>query len=208
MQTLEVENTYTQIDVPQVRRICDLVLNKGMNNSEKFEYLRMSESEKDKIREKVLIEERKEEAKKEKEQIKERKSKEPIESVKQKIYVFVLNMRGQPLMPTSPRKARLLLKQKKAKVISRCPFKIQLTYPTGENKQSINLGVDSGYQHIGLSATTDKKELFSADVELRTDISDKLQEKSMYRRGRRNRNTRYREMRWKNRGQKPQKKWV
>ena len=31
--------------------------------------------------------------------------------------VYVLNMRGKPLMPTSPRKARILLKEKKAKVV-------------------------------------------------------------------------------------------
>ncbi|MCI0184722.1 RRXRR domain-containing protein [Sulfoacidibacillus ferrooxidans] len=30
--------------------------------------------------------------------------------------VFVLNQYGQPLMPRSPRKVRLLLKQQKAKV--------------------------------------------------------------------------------------------
>ncbi|MCK5587728.1 MAG: RRXRR domain-containing protein, partial [Candidatus Lokiarchaeota archaeon] len=38
------------------------------------------------------------------------------------MYAYVLNMRGQPLMPTTPRKARLLLKEVKAIVINRCPF--------------------------------------------------------------------------------------
>lgn len=37
-------------------------------------------------------------------------------------YVYVLNKHGEPLMPCSPRKARLLLKQKKACVIKRTPF--------------------------------------------------------------------------------------
>ena len=31
MQTLEERNTYTQIDAPQVHRICDLVLNKDLS---------------------------------------------------------------------------------------------------------------------------------------------------------------------------------
>ncbi len=170
----------------------------GMSFAKKIEYLNMSDAERGKIIEKVLIQERKEKKQKEKEQAKDRKPKELLEH--QKVYVFVLNMRGQPLMPTSPRKARLLLKKKKAKVVKRCPFTIQLNYPTGENKQSIKLGIDSGYEHVGLSATTDKKELFSAHVTLRTDIPDKMTEKAMYRKGRRNRNTRYREPRWLNRG--------
>ena len=57
-------------------------------------------------------------------------------------------------MPCSPAKARLLLKEKKAIVKRRTPFTIQLTIATGEAKQPITLGVDSGYKHIGLSATT------------------------------------------------------
>ena len=41
-------------------------------------------------------------------------------------YVYVLNKHGEPLMPCSPRKVRLLLKQKKACVIKRTPFTIKL----------------------------------------------------------------------------------
>ena len=78
--------------------------------------------------------------------------------------VYVLNMRGQPLMPTTPRKARILLKEDKAKVVKRTPFTIQLKYVTGETKQEIVLGVDSGFDNIGLSAITAKKEVYSAEV--------------------------------------------
>ncbi len=52
--------------------------------------------------------------------------------VSDNMYVFVLNMRKRPLMPTSCRKARLLLKQGKAVVIKKFPFTIQLTYQTGD----------------------------------------------------------------------------
>ena len=62
-------------------------------------------------------------------------------------------------MPCSPRKARLLLKQNKAKVIKREPFTIQLKYATGEVKQDINLGIDAGSKQIGVSATTEKEVL-------------------------------------------------
>ena len=57
--------------------------------------------------------------------------------------IYVLNQRGKPLMPCSPRKARLLLKEEKADVVNRTPFTIQLTMATGESKQDIKLGVDS-----------------------------------------------------------------
>lgn len=102
-------------------------------------------------------------------------------------------------MPCSPRKARVLLKEGKAKVVQRTPFTIQLTVPTGETKQEITLGVDSGFTHVGLSAVSDKEELFSADVTLRTDMVKLNSERAMYRGNRRYRKTRYRKPRFLNR---------
>lgn len=103
----------------------------------------------------------------------------------QDLRVPVLNMRGEPLMPATPAKARRLLKAKKAKVVTRKPFTIQLKYATGETKQPITLGVDAGYKKIGVSAVSSKNELLSAEVTLRTDIKKKLQNRAMYRRTRR-----------------------
>ena len=68
--------------------------------------------------------------------------------------VFVLNMRGKPLMPCSPAKARHMLKAGKAVVVRRTPFTIKLTIATGETKQDVTLGVDAGARHVGISATT------------------------------------------------------
>ncbi|NQE04404.1 CRISPR-associated endonuclease Cas9 [ANME-1 cluster archaeon GoMg1] len=45
-------------------------------------------------------------------------------------------------MPTTPHKARKVLEEGKAKVVSRTPFVIQLVYPTGEAKQDITLGIE------------------------------------------------------------------
>lgn len=90
-------------------------------------------------------------------------------------------------MPTTPRKARKLLKSGKANVAKRTPFTIQLTIATGETKQDIVLGVDSGYKTIGISAVSDKGELFASEIKLRTDIKDLLTERCQYRRTRRNR---------------------
>lgn len=75
-------------------------------------------------------------------------------------YVYVLNKHGEPLMPCSPRKARLLLKQKKACVIKRTPFTVKLLYGSAGYKQPVTLGVDAGSKHIGISATTEKHELY------------------------------------------------
>ena len=110
-------------------------------------------------------------------------------------------------MPTTPCKARKLLKQGKAKVVKREPFTIQLLYATGETKQDITLGVDAGSKIIGLSATTDKQELFSAEVELRNDIVDLLSTRREFRRTRRNR-LRYRKPRFLNRVYSKSKGWL
>lgn len=101
------------------------------------------------------------------------------------MFVYVLNKHGKPLMPCKPRKARILLKEKKAKVFNRTPFTIQLLYGSSGYKQSINLGVDAGSKYIGLSATTMGKELFKATVELRQDISKLLKSRKNQRRNRR-----------------------
>ena len=119
---------------------------------------------------------------------------EPVRypSMENTLKVFVLNMRGQPLMPCSPPKARKLLRAGKAVPVRRTPFVIQLTVPTGETKQPITLGVDAGYKHVGLSATTAKEELLASEVELRQDVTGLLSDRLALRRARRNRKTRHR----------------
>ena len=122
--------------------------------------------------------------------------------------VFVLNMRGQPLMPCSPPKARKLLRAGKAVPVRRTPFVIQLTVPTGETKQPITLGVDAGYKHVGLSATTAKEELLASEVELRQDVTGLLSDRLALRRARRNRKTRCRAPRFDNRVRSKHKGWL
>lgn len=110
-------------------------------------------------------------------------------------------------MPCSASKARKLLKQNKAKVVKREPFTIQLLYPTGESIQNIILGVDAGSKTIGLSATTEKQELFSAEVQIRNDVVDLLSTRRQNRRTRRNR-LRYRKVRFLNRVKSKNKGWL
>ena len=117
--------------------------------------------------------------------------------------VYVISQNGQPLMPTENHaKVRILLKNKKAKVIKRCPFTIQLAYDSTNYTQDITLGVDAGSKYIGLSATTKSKVLFESDVELRNDIVNLLSVRRQNRRTRRNRKTRYRKPRFNNRRRK------
>ena len=117
-------------------------------------------------------------------------------------------MRGKPLMPTSPPRARKLLKAGKARVARREPFTIRMMVPTGETLQSVTLGMDCGYRHVGLSATTQKEELIASEVELRDDVSKLLSDRLELRRSRRNRKTRYRAPRFDNRVHSKNKGWL
>ena len=114
--------------------------------------------------------------------------------------VYVLNIDGQPLMPTDRHgKVRHLLKDGRAEVVKCCPFTIRLLYDSTHYTQDIVLGVDAGSKHIGLSGTTETKELYASDVELRNDIVDLISTRRQNRRFRRNRKTRYRKARFLNR---------
>ena len=123
--------------------------------------------------------------------------------------VYVSDKDGQPLMPTKRYgKVRHLLKEGKAKVVRRMPFTIQLLYDSGEHTQPVDLGVDAGSKHIGLSACSDKAELFAAEVEPRDAISKHLTSRKESRRTRRSRKTRYREPRFDNRTHHKKEGWL
>ena len=79
--------------------------------------------------------------------------------------VYVLDQEGRPLMPTNRHgKVKHLLREGKAKVVKRTPFTIQLLYESTHYTQDIILGVDAGSKTIGMSATTEKQEVFVAEV--------------------------------------------
>ncbi|MDR1537296.1 MAG: RRXRR domain-containing protein, partial [Clostridiales bacterium] len=123
--------------------------------------------------------------------------------------VYVLNKNGKPLMPTKRRgRAGHLLKDGMAKVANLEPSAIQLLYDSAEYTRPINLGVDAGSKTIGISATTEKEELYAAEVRLRTDIVDLLSTRRAFRSARRNRKTRYRKPRFSNRVRSKHKGWL
>ena len=115
--------------------------------------------------------------------------------------VYVLDRDGKPLMPTERTAwVAYALKHGEAKVVRREPFTIRLLRPSTKYLQAVTLGVDAGSRHVGLSATTEKKELYSAQVELRSDVSQILTARREMRRGRRGRRHNwYRPSRWANR---------
>ena len=117
--------------------------------------------------------------------------------------VYVLNKQGQPLMPTERHgKVRRMLRDGLAHVVRLVPFTIQLDYASGEDVQEVSLGIDAGSKHIGISATTEQRELLAMQVEERDDIVKKIADRREARCTRRNRKTRYRAARFDNRRRK------
>ena len=115
--------------------------------------------------------------------------------------VYVIAQNGKPLMPTERHgKVRRMVKNGRAKVVSRSPFTIQLLYGTGaERVQPVTLGIDSGYETTGFSAAAEKKVLYEEEHQMRTDIPSLLAARREKRGARRNRKTRYRKPRFDNR---------
>ena len=102
-------------------------------------------------------------------------------------------------MPTTPAKARKLLRDGKARVVRKTPFTIQLQTATGESKQEVVAGMDTGSKMIGCAAITNGEVIYQSEIQMRTDVSKKMKQRRMYRRTRRGRKLRYRQPRWQNR---------
>ena len=128
--------------------------------------------------------------------------------MKDKNYIFVLNHNGQPLMPCSWNRARRLLAMNKAEFIRSDILTIRLTVPSSGYRQICSLGVDLGAKHVGISVTTDQRELLSSEVVLRDDIKNRITKKRELRRSRRNRKTRYRKPRFNNRTASKHEGWL
>ena len=122
--------------------------------------------------------------------------------------VYVQSVDGAPLMPCTEAKARHLLKQHRARRVRNTPFTIRLRSVVDGHVQPVSLGVDPGYRHIGLSATTDSRVLFEAVAECRTDIPKLMEKRLILRRSRRNRKTRHREPRFDNRVRSKHRGWL
>lgn len=112
--------------------------------------------------------------------------------------VFVTALDGTKLMPTSRYKARKLLRAGKAVIACHRPFAIRLTYESGKETQPVELCMDTGSEHTGVSVKSEKHEYVHAQYDNLTDEKQRHASQRMYRRTRRNR-LRYRKKRFNNR---------
>lgn len=122
--------------------------------------------------------------------------------------IYVLDIHGKPLMPTARvGKVRRMLRDGRAVIAGHTPFTIRLAYETTSFVQPVSLGVDTGSVHVGLSATTDDKELYATQIDLRTDIVDNLSTRREARHTRRSR-LRHRAPRFDNRRASKKPDWL
>src|SRR5574344_1356288 len=115
--------------------------------------------------------------------------------------VYVLDINGKPLMPTERHgKVRRMLRDGKAKVVRREPFTIKLLYePETKIVQDVILGVDTGSDKVGTAAIANDTVVYASEVQIRNDISKKMDTRRAHRRNRRSRKTRHRKPRFLNR---------
>jgi len=113
--------------------------------------------------------------------------------------VAVVDKNGNPLMPTNNYRSRHLLKSGRARIYRYRPvFTIQILDREGGEVQPVEVKVDTGYQHIGLSVCSEKHEYLHRQYDLLTDEPERHRDCRQSRRQRRNRK-RYRKPRFDNR---------
>jgi 5-methylcytosine-specific restriction endonuclease McrA len=117
--------------------------------------------------------------------------------------VFVLDTNKQPLNPVHPGRARLLLASGQAAVFKRYPFTLILKRVVEHpDVHLLRLKIDPGSQTTGMALLDDPsgEVVFAAELTHRgKQIKHALDQRRAVRRGRRQRNTRYRKPRFHNR---------
>ncbi len=123
-------------------------------------------------------------------------------------YIFIIDTNKQPLNPISPKKARRLLEKGKAAVFRMYPFTIILkTAIDNPTISPCQIKIDPGSKKTGFALVQDDQVIWGMELEHRGGlIKKKLDYRGAARRGRRNRNTRYRKPRFLNR--KRPKGWL
>jgi 5-methylcytosine-specific restriction endonuclease McrA len=121
-------------------------------------------------------------------------------------WVFVLDKHGQPLQPTTPARARRLLRQRRAVVARHTPFVIRLKDRVVDESEvdGVEIGIDPGSRHSGIAVFTalqgERRSRFSIQVDHRGEaIRRRIAQRALFRRNRRSRNLPYRAPRYSNR---------
>ncbi|MPY50221.1 HNH endonuclease [Streptomyces sp. K1PN6] len=124
--------------------------------------------------------------------------------------MFVLDKHGRALQPTTPARARKLLRNGRAVVARHTPFVIRLKDRTLAESgiDGVELGIDPGSKHTGIAVFTERAGERRCRYALQLDhrgpqIRKRLGQRTVYRHGCRSRNLRYRPPRFSNRSRKP-----
>lgn len=118
--------------------------------------------------------------------------------------VPVVSVDGKPLMPTTPRKARLLISDGLAKPRRNKLglFYVQMLRPVGTKTQPMSLSVDPGAKYDGVAVASHRQVELKAMVFLPDDVPKKMETRRNLRRARRYRKTPRRPARFDNRRRK------
>ena len=120
------------------------------------------------------------------------------------VKVFVVDKDKKPLLPSTPRRARKLLRSGKAVIKQYVPFTIQLKRVVENPVGSFTIGIDDGAKDVGIAVVNEvtREVVFSAEIKLRLDVPRKMLQRAQYRSTRRSRKLRHRKPRFLNRGKK------
>jgi 5-methylcytosine-specific restriction endonuclease McrA len=117
--------------------------------------------------------------------------------------VFVVDTNKKPLNTIHPGEARFLLNRGKAAALKRYPFTIILKVKISDPVVTeLRIKIDPGSKNTGIAIVNDQsgEVVFAAELSHRgQQIKKSLDDRRGVRRGRRNRQTRYRKPRWQNR---------
>ncbi|HEX3641417.1 MAG TPA: RNA-guided endonuclease IscB, partial [Ktedonobacteraceae bacterium] len=124
--------------------------------------------------------------------------------------VFVLDTNKEPIDPVDPGKARILLTRGKAAVYRLFPFTIILKIAVEAPLSPLRVKIDPGSKTTGIAVVNDAtgEVVYAAELSHQGEaIKKRLDKRRGVRRSRRNRKTRYRQARWRNRRNK-KKGWL
>ena len=111
-----------------------------------------------------------------------------LEGVINVTYVPVKSKDGKPLMPTTPPKARYLIKSGKATPYwSNDIFCIRLNYETKEQTQDIVVGVDPGSKKEGFTVKSKSHTYLNVQADAHNNVGKKVEKRRELRRSRRSR---------------------
>jgi len=115
--------------------------------------------------------------------------------------VPVVSVEGKPLMPTTPAKARKMIRDGVAvgRFNKLGMFYVQMLIPVGDKTQDVSLAVDPGSKYDGYAVGTSKSVILKGMAKMPSKIAEKIKHRRQMRRFRRYRKTWRRAKRFDNR---------